>query len=303
MHQPLAACGRAVQLIFAVSTMAAGPGIAIAGAGQAAAVRHCQPAGSLVRVQDLPEGSGVAASRRLQGRLWAHNDSGRPELVALDTRGAVVGRVRVTGATIDDWEAIAVGPCQAGSCIYIGDIGDNNANRPQITVYRIPEPSEAGGSVAVADVLHARYPDGAHDAEALLATASGELFVVTKGETGAVALYRFPRDARPGAAAQLQRVGKPSGSDQRTRGERITDGAVSPDGAWVALRTTTAVVFYRAGELLAGQWREAGRTSLDALREPQGEGITFGDDKTLYLVGEGGGQSPAGTFGRLTCTS
>ena len=96
-----------------------------------------------VCVADLPEGSGVAVSRRTLGRLWAHNDSREPVLVALDPMGAVVGRVRVSGATLEDWETVAIGPCPAGTCIYIGEIGDNEAKRANIQIYRVPEPAEA----------------------------------------------------------------------------------------------------------------------------------------------------------------
>jgi hypothetical protein len=61
------------------------------------------------------------------------------------------------------------------------------------------------------------------------------------------------------------------------------------------------VSLYHTEDLLAGNWQEARRIALDQLREPQGEGITFADDRTMYLVGEGGGKSRPGTFGRLTC--
>ena len=53
---------------------------------------------------------------------------------------------------------------------------------------------------------------------------------------------------------------------------------------------------------MAGNWREAGRIDLGPLGEPQGEGVAFGDDRTLYLVGEGGGKSQPGTVARLSCT-
>ena len=59
-----------------------------------AAAPHCQTSGSLVRIAELPEASGVAVSRRSPERLWSHNDSGEAMLVALDTRGAVTGRVQ-----------------------------------------------------------------------------------------------------------------------------------------------------------------------------------------------------------------
>jgi len=262
----------------------------------------CQIAGALVRVPELPEGSGLAASRRSPGRFWAHNDSGEPTLVALDSKGAVVGQLRLTGAAVSDWEAVAVGPCADGNCIYVGDIGDNKASRKEISIYRLPEPSDPSKAVERVDVLRARYPDGAHDAEALLVTPKGDILIVTKGETGPVGLYRLPSNAAPGAITTLQLVGKPRDSGTAGPAERITDGAVSPDGAWIALRTKTVLLLYRADDLLSGRWTEAGRRSLTDLAEPQGEGVAFGDDSTLYLVGEGGKKAQPGTFGRMNCS-
>jgi hypothetical protein len=272
-----------------------------AGQKQPAAAPTCQVAGSLVRVPDLAEASGIAASRQSPGRLWAHNDSGEPELLALDSRGTVVHRLRVGGAEMRDWEAVAVGPCPAGSCIYIGDIGDNDARRQSITIYRIPERTNAPGSVGNAEAFGATYPGGAQDAEALLVTPGGDVVIVTKGDTGPVALYRLPSDAKPGSRATLQPIGQPRGSGKAANDEWITDGAVSPNGEWVALRTKSAILFYRSKDLLSGNWKESGRVSVKALGEPQGEGIAFGDDRAVYLVGEGGGKSQPGTFGRLTC--
>ena len=261
----------------------------------------CQLTGPLVTVPDLPEGSGIAASKGSPGRFWTHNDSGQPVLVALDTKGSVVGRIRLSGAKLEDWEAIAVGPCGSGSCVYVGDIGDNNGKRRSISIYRVPEPADASGSAGVTDVFRVTYPDGAHDAEALLVTPKGDILIVTKGDPGPVALYRLPADAKPGGTVTVQPVGKPRPSAKASDDERITDGAMSPSGAWVALRTNSALYLYRSEDLMSGNWREAGRVSLEALGEPQGEGITFGDERTIYLVGEGGGKSQPGTFGRLTC--
>ena len=261
----------------------------------------CRPDGHVVTIPDLPEASGIAASRRVPGRLWSHNDSGQPMLFALDTRGAVTGRVRLTGATVEDWEAVAVGPCPAGSCLYVADIGDNDAERTRITIYRVQEPSGAEESAAVKDVFHATYPDGAHDAETLLVTPDGALFIVTKGDTGAVGLYRFPRELRPGETHRLERVGQRE-SGKPAENARVTDGAVSADGQWVVLRTGQNLTFHRTAELSAGNWREARSVDLKAIGESQGEGVAIGADGTVYLAGEGGGKSRPGTFARLTCT-
>jgi hypothetical protein len=271
-------------------------------APQGSSAPQCKPDGPLVAVPELAEASGIAVSRRVPGRLWTHNDnSGEPVLFALDTRGSVTGQVRLSGATVEDWEALAVGPCPSGSCVYVGDIGDNDAQRKRITIYRVPEPSGADKSVAVKDVFHATYPDGAHDAEALLVTPDAGLFIVTKGDDEPVALYRFPRELRPGATHQLERVGQPRSAAKPAANERITDGAVSADGQWVVLRTTQNLSFHRTSELTAGNWREARRIDLQVIGEAQGEGIAIGDDAAVYLAGEGGGKARPGTFARFTC--
>ena len=262
---------------------------------------QCRPDGGITKVPALPEGSGVAASRRVPGRLWALNDSGQPMLIALDTRGAVTGRTRLKGAAVDDWEAIAVGPCPAGSCVYVADIGDNDAERKRISVYRVPEPAGSDETVEVRDVYHATYPDGAHDAEALIVAPDGTLFIVTKGDTGPVAMYRFPRELRPGATVTLEPVGKPRAAGKPGAADRITDGAVSPDASWIVLRTNGALLFHRTADLTAGNWREARRIDVREVGEPQGEGVAFGEGNAMFLVGEGGGKAQAGTFVRLTC--
>jgi hypothetical protein len=261
----------------------------------------CQAEGGVVGIPQVPEASGLAASLRVPGRLWTHKDSGEPVLFALDARGAVTGRVTIPGAKMEDWEAVAVGQCPAGSCVYIADIGDNDARRKSIVIYRVAEPGDRLESPAAADVFRAAYPDGPQDAETLLVTPDGRLFVVTKGSTGPVALYGFPRELRAGAIMTLERIGQPIESKKPEERDRITDGAVSPDGRWVVLRTHASLRFFRASDLLSGKWREASNIDLRRLGEPQGEGVAFGSGGAMYLIGEGGGKGQPGTFVRLTC--
>ena len=172
----------------------------------------------------------------------------------------------------------------------------------RITIYRVPEPAEGSGTAQVDGVFHASYPDGPHDAEALLMTPDGRLHIVTKGDTGPVSFYRFPAELRfrqhdaPRASWRSARL---EAAGER---DRVTDGAVSPDGQWAVLRSTGSLTFYRTADLLSGQWREAGRAALASLGEPQGEGVAFGGDNTVFLMGEGGGKKMPGTFCRLTCT-
>ena len=268
-------------------------------AAQPRPAESCRPSGTAVTVPGVPEASGLAVSRRVPGRLWTLNDSGQPVLFALDTRGSVTGQIRLTGANLVDWEAVAVGPCGTASCVYVGDIGDNRAGRSHVTIYRLPEPEAASGTAAAADVFHATYPDGPQDAEALLVAGDGRLYIVTKGETGPIGVYRFPAELKSGATARLERMGDPSAKPDAA--SRITDAAVSPDGQWAALRTKSSLTFYRASDLFSGQWRAATRVDLTPLKEPQGEGVAIGGDNTVFLAGEGGGKGRAGTFAHFTC--
>lgn len=261
----------------------------------------CAPSGPAVSLPGLSEASGLAASRAVPGRLWTHNDSGQPIVFALDARGTITARIHLTGATVEDWEAIAVGPCPAGSCLYVGDIGDNSAARKRVTIYRAPEPKGSDASIAVTDIFHATYPDGAHDAETLLVTPAGEIYIVTKGETGAVALYRFPKDLRAGATHTLEQIGSPLNGGKTARTDRVTDGAVSADGAWVVLRTGQRLTFYKSDELLKGSWRAERTVDLRSIGEAQGEGVAVAADRSVYLAGEGGGKSRPGSFVHLTC--
>jgi len=253
-------------------------------------------------VAELTEASGLVASRVTPGRLWSHNDSGTPEIIALDTKGRVTGRISASGATVVDWEAIASGGCEDGTCLYLADIGDNRGVRRDVTIYRVAEPVTTGGSVQVEATFRASYPDGGHDAEAFLAAPDGRLYIMTKGDTGHVSLYRFPAELRTGTTMRLEQVGAPLSKDQPAANARITDGAISPDGEWVVLRTRAALIFYRASEFLNGEFKEAGRVDLTPLGEPQGEAVAFGPADTVYLAGEGGGESQPGTLAVLTCS-
>jgi hypothetical protein len=258
----------------------------------------CSTAGAIVPLPALPEASGMAAGGG-DGRLWLHNDSGDPVLIAVDAGGRQLGQLTLSGARVDDWEALASAPCGKSLCLYVGDIGDNNARRKQITIYRVTEPAQTGGSAA-AEAIDATYPDGAHDAETLLASPDGTLFIVTKGDTGPVHVYRFPRERRSGSAVRLERVGVLSAA-QPSSDARITDGAFSPDGRQVVLRTGRALVFYQADEFVLGHFRELHRADLSSLKEPQGEAVAFGPRNRVYVAGEGGGKRQPGTLAVLSC--
>src|SRR5690554_4538034 len=92
----------------------------------------------------IDEASGIVASHRYPGFLYTHNDSGGdPEVFVIDTLGRHHATIRLQGAENRDWEDIAIGPGidPQLTYVYVGDIGDNDAKRDKIQVYRFPEPS------------------------------------------------------------------------------------------------------------------------------------------------------------------
>jgi hypothetical protein len=259
----------------------------------------CEAGGPVTMLPDLPEASGVAVSRKSPNIVWVHNDSGAPVLFGVDTRGSIVARVRLAGVSIKDWEDVAVGPCPAGSCLYIADIGDNDTKRSRITVYRISEPFVRSGTIAVKDAFHARYPQGPQDAETLVATANGALYIVTRGRTGSIGLYRFPDRLRPGSTVTLEYIGVPAMAEEAVE-DQITGGAASADGRRVVLRGHHTATMLSVEQFETGTWKDGIRIDLGT-HEPQGEGIAVGEDGTVYLVSEGEGESAAGMLSQLRC--
>jgi hypothetical protein len=253
----------------------------------------------------ITESSGVAASRAQPGVLWTFNDSGNdPILFATDTLGRDRGAFRVTGAINEDWEAIALGPCGARQCLFIGDIGDNENRRRDVVIYRVAEPRVSGPSrampaTAAATALHVRYPDGPHDAESLILSRKGDLFIITKAGKNPL-LYRIPAAAwgRHRAVTADSLGPLPIETDLKSF-RLVTDAALAPDGARVAVRTYREIYFLRlaGGRLLPdGPPRACDTFGLQI----QGEGVDWLDQHTLVLTSESA-FIQGGTVAVITC--
>jgi hypothetical protein len=236
-----------------------------------------------VGADEATELSGLVVSPSQKGVLWAHNDSGdRARLFALRTDGSLIASLDVPGAEAVDWEDLAVGP---GDTLLIGDIGDNAAARASIDLWRVAEPRLAAGATATAPAerVALRYPDGAHDAETLLADPeTGEVVVVTKRADGRSGVYAASLDApalRRTGTLRLGLGGLATGGDV---GARV-----------IVIRTYTALYVWRRapGASIAATLRRApcvGRAQL--VREGQGEALALTrDGRGFYTVPEGAG--------------
>ncbi len=248
----------------------------------------------------LKEISGLAYSRINDNVLYAHNDSGgQPVVSVISTSGAALGQLAVMNAQNNDWEDIAVGPCPTGSCIYVGEIGDNNkVEAVPYAIYRIEEPvvsAPFGTRMVTAEKLLIQYPGDAHNnAETLLVhPTSGDVYVVTKvdpGQKSSVYKAAAPLSATATTImTKLTTLGVPDTVDQ------ITAGDIDPCGQTVLLRSYSAMYQYTVPS--TGGFDAVFTTSFTKVPAPafplveqQGESVTWAPGGGYFTVSEGKSQ-------------
>ena len=246
------------------------------------------------------EASGASLDRRTPGVFWTHGDSGNPPvLFALGRNGELLGRVPLEGARNRDWEDMAMGPCPGGTCVYVADIGNNNARQMDLVLYRAPLPSPGDAATAPAEAFRARFPGAGRDAEGLFVMPQGEIYLVTKGGSGPVELWRWPTPLAADTVQQLERV-RELAPRVRQLGDLVTGAGASRDGRWVALRTYGRLAIYRAADLL-GTGGPAYTMDLAPLGESFGEAVAMDSDGTLLLVSEGRGSTTGSRAAWLQC--
>jgi hypothetical protein len=226
-------------------------------ATRAGAAESTSPvAGTLVARLDDPrvnESSGIAPALANSGLFWTLNASGGgPYVFAFDQAGKTRARVEVAGAANFDWEDIASWRDKSGlAFLFVGDIGDNFQVRPEIIVYRLPEPRIGLEGKGVAEsrsepatALRAIYPDGRHNAESLLVhPVTGRIYVITKSSDGKCGMYALPALLDEKAPLTMERVAGLTLPPLSRQGKRPVDNcqstgaAFSPQGTRLALST------------------------------------------------------------------
>jgi hypothetical protein len=257
-----------------------------------------------LRADELTEASGLAVSLKKPGVLWAHNDSGDgPFIYAMKLDGDYLGVVKLDGATAVDWEDMAAGPCGDDECLYIGDIGDNDANRTDCGVYRIVEPvidpETPFGELTLTDweFFPFSYPGGPRDSEALAVHPDGTVYIFTKFPLGSSEMYALP-EMTPDVLVELTYLGDldtgsvlavPTAADIHRNGRRLL------------VRTAVSALEWR---LVADDSFEdiltAPRLNVPCRIELRGEAIAYDPAEGGYLqVAEGQGAA----IHRISCAA
>jgi hypothetical protein len=239
-----------------------------------------------IKVKSLEEISGIAASRLNAGTFWMHNDGEAKRIYAVTSTGKVIAQLSLPNA-ITDLEDIAIGASASADqdYIYLGDIGDNDRDRREVQVVRIIEPALKGGSQFQAESVEAlrlRYPDDAHDAEALLIDpVSGDVVIVTKEEDGARVYTASGGGFDGGGQAELELIAKLDAN-------QISAGDISRDGSQVALRRENRGWLWQrsTGESLAAALarRPMEIRVRDRRQGENGESLAFAADGGSYFT-------------------
>jgi hypothetical protein len=210
----------------------------------------------LPRAFEAGGGSGIVASKRYPGVLWAIRDRGSQDRPgkpqnALYAYKVVDGRVEevVPGATLKavrlpvparDWEDI--GRDGEGN-LWIADIGNNECDRADTALLKVREPDlAAAGQAELLATYHYRFPDPPAGGGGRYPLArfrrDGVPIQMDKAEQSTV--YRFPR-LDPEATVILEKVGVLAGEVANLSGADL-----STDRRRLAVDTHTMLYVYQA---------------------------------------------------------
>jgi hypothetical protein len=246
---------------------------------------------SEVKDKNLNEVSGIAASRKNPGFIWAQNDSGnKPQVYLLDQNLNIRLTVKLKGIFNRDWEDIAVGPGpeEGKSYVYVADIGDNLGIFPTKMIYRFEEPfydSTKNENVMDAQNVKSiifRLPGGeVRDAESMLMDPiSKNLYILSKEDTARLYQIRFPyvnthakTDTLVADFLGLFTIPK------------VTAGSYSKNGDEILLKNYRRVWY----------WKNTDRKPLEEVikvkgimipydMEPQGEAISWATDGSGFFT-------------------
>jgi hypothetical protein len=239
----------------------------------------------------LAELSGLVADDQ---HWYAINDGGTAATVYVMGKDCQV-QDQITGAVDPyDVEDLARG---ADGTFWLSDTGDNDEDRDTIALISLTPAGEA-------TIHRLTYPDGKHDAEALLLDRAGVPYVITKNPLGTADVYRpagplavpGPTPLEKVTTVRLTSTDTPGGPVPGLVGSvTVTGAAASADGTAIALRTYTDAYLFpvRDGDVVRALAASPVRVPLP--NEAQGEAIAFQPDGSLVSGSEAGREGVAQT--------
>ena len=230
-----------------------------------------------IKGKKIEESSGLVTSAINPGMFWTHNDSGADaELFLIDQEGNIHLKVFLSGPDSFDWEDIA----RHGTDLYIADMGDNDAKREHIIIYKIKEPRwdslQTQLTLDSFEQMSLQYAEGARDAESLLFDhRTQELIIVTKREKNCH-VYAFPFEANIDPISITSKGTLPA--------TLFTAGDIHPSTGEILLKNYKKIYYWGASEKTAVlRIAEGPDYTLPYKEEHQGEAIAWTDEGFVTL--------------------
>ncbi|SHJ78016.1 hypothetical protein SAMN02745244_03238 [Tessaracoccus bendigoensis DSM 12906] len=190
-------------------------------------------------------------------RLWLAG----PEAASGSVVEADSGETWSFGANTESVQALA----WSEGRLWVGDIGDTDASRDYVVIFRLGEPDGGNSSYFAYDF---EYEDGPRDAKAMLISGRGNIYIVTAGDDPGI--YRGSESPSRESMNTLTRVADaPDG---------VSDGVFLTDGSTMALRTAVGIEY-----LDAFTWETLVTDTITGASEA--ESIAVGQDDEIYVGG------------------
>jgi hypothetical protein len=263
--------------------------LAVPAGAEEAAAAGTAPAGTVHCTVTDPRLSELSGLVVVGKQLYAISDGGdQLSVYVLDDTCAVTD-VRTAEVDPYDPEDLAL---SADGTVWVADTGDNAGSRTTVALHAL----RADGS---AELFRLTYPDGPHDAEALVLAPDGTPYLVTKEVLGASQVFRPAAELADGETVALEQVatvnftltGTPGGPVGRAGQLMVTGGAVSGDGRLMALRTYTDAYLWPLPDSDVAAALEAEPIRVPLPDSPQGEAISFATDNRRVVIASEGSPS------------
>lgn len=229
----------------------------------------------------LNESSGLELTNT--NSIWSHNDSDdSARIYNFDTLGNLLRVVNFIGVSAIDFEDIAQ---DENGNFYIGDFGNNDNDRDDLCIYKIPNPNTLLSDSIIPEIIHFSYPDQFlfppdttyqnFDCEAMFHfNNSLYLFSKNHGTSTYCRMYQLP-DISGSYVAQLV--------DSFDTQGWITSADISPSGKVISLLSETNLWLFTnfsGDDFFGGTFT---RLSMDYTKK---EAIVFINDSAVYISDE-----------------